>query len=312
MQTLKNNNYKVALIGLGAFGSKRLKQLQSIPLVKILGVYDNNPELNLETQIRKYSSLDELLDTNVEFIIISTPNHTHWNLIKQIRSRSNAKILCEKPILRNNIELMDASSISPEDIRMGSNLPFFSVMKFAGHFIKLYENEVLSCKASIGVAHKSDSLQWRYQKNKSGGGVLIDNGIHLFSLIRSYGINYQVIEANFQYHDLIDFDSEVKLRTNLFPINLEATWNKNIDGYATLELETNQFSYKFYANKDLVQKYNLKGELIKEKVIESNLNSIQAELTDFFSNSKSDRDFHQALSIMEDIFLAYSLCPPKN
>ncbi len=301
-QTQKN----IVFIGLGRFGIKRLNSLKNIPNVKILGFYDPNP--NISTDLNRFDTIQEIIEcTDATHVIISTPNNTHWSYIKRF-SDSKLKVICEKPIVASRSELEELKQATFSNFIMCSNLSYFSTSIFLKNFISLYRNEVESLKLSIGVHQDLTSNDWRFDRELSGGGVLIDNGTHLMYLLDEITPNFTITKAQIKESANIDIEALLQAKNDHISISLFATWEKNLDDYVFTEIKTKNNFYKLFANKDLVQKFDLTGKLIKEIRLESKNTSLLIESHNVLTKSWSQKMHKEkAIRVMEYVFQAYEL-----
>jgi predicted dehydrogenase len=134
-------------------------------------------------------SLDEVLeDRDIDFIDICTPNDSHLEIIEKA-VKFNKPVYCEKPLSSN---LKDAETmeklVSKNMIKNAAALTYRFVPA-----IRLIKNEIE--KGTIGdiidfkikLYHKSyldpnKKPSWRTDKS-SGGGALMDLGIHLIDIV---------------------------------------------------------------------------------------------------------------------------------
>lgn len=196
MYAEERKNINFAIIGFGGIGK-----------VHAMSAYSANITLNLpynlnliKTVTRKpvYStikatnntqSLDEVLkDKNIDFIDICTPNDSHGNIVKAAIEHKKA-IYCEKPLSSSYkeaaamTELVTTSGIKNAVALIYRFVPSIRLIKE-----ELEEGtigEIIDFK--IKLYHKSyldpnKKGAWR-TKASSGGGALLDLGIHLVDII---------------------------------------------------------------------------------------------------------------------------------
>lgn len=141
-----------------------------------------------------YDNEKELIENEtLDFIDICTPPNTHKSIIQKA-SKKNLHILCEKPL---SADFNDAQKI--KKILDSRDLVFLPCHQY--HFspswqairdviqkekigkIHFAQAEVFRISANPGNANWNPA--WRTEKNKSGGGILIDHGAHLMYLFIS-------------------------------------------------------------------------------------------------------------------------------
>jgi predicted dehydrogenase len=195
-------NYGLA--GLGVIAKNHLSGIRNISLfnlpidfkINLKGVFTTHPEENFENAkmigfesiIDSMEKLVQIPDLNV--VDICTPNFLHKEQV-MLSVKYNKHIYCEKPLGMNSIETGEMlESVKKNNI---INQAAF-VMRFLP--VIAYTRAVLSNNLlgriyafRGGFFHSSylnpdKKMSWRLDKKKSGGGALVDLGIHLIDLVR--------------------------------------------------------------------------------------------------------------------------------
>ena len=97
----------VAVIGYGGQGAWHCARIMENNVAKLVGIYDikeNRRQLAKEKGIFVYESNDAIFaDSNVDIIVVATPNDIHKELvIKGLSSGHN--VICEKPVALSTAE----------------------------------------------------------------------------------------------------------------------------------------------------------------------------------------------------------------
>ena len=185
----------IAIIGLGKMGMLHLSILNLIPEVKIVALVDTNKQIfttlksmGIKTNI--YDNFDRLVaKEKVDAVFITTPTFTHYDLLQKAAAK-NINVFIEKPLALNMEQIYKIKKIKSKAImHVGYNLLFNKVYRY---FHRLISNKkygpIIGFKAYfkhsevIGGPKKG----WMFDKNLSGGGVLMNPGPHIFSLINLY------------------------------------------------------------------------------------------------------------------------------
>jgi predicted dehydrogenase len=93
---------KVGVIGCGYWGPQIIRNLHEMPGAELVGVADTKPE-RLEfvrrhyPEVKLFSSHTDLLATDIEAVVISTPIHTHHMIAKEALS-AGKHVMVEKPL----------------------------------------------------------------------------------------------------------------------------------------------------------------------------------------------------------------------
>jgi predicted dehydrogenase len=113
---------KVGVIGCGYWGPQLIRNLHEMPGAELVGVADTKAE-RLEfvrrhyPEVKLFSSHTQLLDTDVEAVVVSTPIHTHHMLAKEALS-AGKHVMVEKPLAASISESVELINIARARDRM--------------------------------------------------------------------------------------------------------------------------------------------------------------------------------------------------
>ncbi|HLW98157.1 MAG TPA: Gfo/Idh/MocA family oxidoreductase [Candidatus Acidoferrales bacterium] len=186
-----SRNLNVGLIGLGRLGSLYAKFLsRRVAGVKLAAISDTDParlkEIAAEFDV-SHSFLnpnDLLADSNVDAVVITTPTHTHREIV--IAALDHKKpTFCEKPPA---LSLAECNQMKQAVARTGGFLEIGFMRRFDRAY---FESKKRLDKGVIGRAllFKSSSRDPfpqppEYAMPSHSGGMLLDMGIHDFDLAR--------------------------------------------------------------------------------------------------------------------------------
>ncbi|MGH4052296.1 MAG: Gfo/Idh/MocA family protein [Clostridium sp.] len=184
-----------------------------------LGVYDANLkfslgyELNLKyivtrkpakfpvSGVKNVTDIYEVLkDEEIDFIDICTPNDSHFDIVKKAVKYGKA-IYCEKPLAANVKDATTMVNLVKENNIMNSValvyrfMPALALLKWelaSGGIGKVIDFKVRTYHDSYLNEKKKDT--WRTRKN-SGGGALLDLGVHLIDMIQFTMGDIEEVEA---------------------------------------------------------------------------------------------------------------------
>ena len=116
--------FRVAIAGVGrAAKTIHIPALKKLADVEIVGVYDPHEELS---QFPSFASLDQLLDTRPDVVVIATPPDSHQPIALAALD-AGAHVFCEKP-LASSIEEADAIAAAAKaagrQVCINSEFPF--------------------------------------------------------------------------------------------------------------------------------------------------------------------------------------------
>jgi len=193
MNTQTNNDDKilrVAIMGLGSYGTRVAEAMQSCTRAKLVGVISGTPS-KIETWKSKYSIPDKNCynyenydaiknNPDIDAVYVITPNALHHDAVIRV-AKAGKHVISEKPMAVNakeGQEMVDACKAANVKLLVGYRMHFephtleVIRMRNAGEFGKILFFQGLS-GFIIG-----DPTQWRLNKTLSGGGSLMDIGIY--------------------------------------------------------------------------------------------------------------------------------------
>lgn len=195
------SKFKLALIGYGGMGKQHIKRIENNKKLLITGIYDNDPSKNyssLNNQVTIYSSWENVLnDTNIDGIIIATPNDSHFRLASEAM-HAGKHVFCEKPVTLNSEELEKLISIADQTKRVfmvDQNRRWdesYLIIKKLLEEQKLGELYYLESRVQGSRGIPND---WRRNKSQ-GGGMLLDWGVHLIDRVLLLFKDYKVISVH--------------------------------------------------------------------------------------------------------------------
>lgn len=183
------DNLRIAIIGAGLIGRKRAKALPAGIKLKI--VCDVN--LELAKSFAKefncsftHNSQEIFSDPEINAVIIATPNGSLAELaVKSIEAGKN--VLIEKPGGRTKKEIeniFNAWKKKKSVVFFGYNHRFHPAIAQAKEIVDSKQfGPVLFMRAKYGHGGRIGyEKEWRFKKELSGGGELVDQGSHLIDL----------------------------------------------------------------------------------------------------------------------------------
>lgn len=175
---------KIGYIGFGRFAQLRHSILLKIPNLSFVGYFDANKGLSHQFNLDRFDSADHLLQS-VDAVIISVPPVFAANFCKQALAKS-VHVFCEKP---PSIRLSDLDGLEQfsEDLVLGygfNHRLHDSVMKIKDIIDSGKMGNILWMRGRYGKEVDADyKNNWRCDKGLNGGGILIDQGIHLLDIM---------------------------------------------------------------------------------------------------------------------------------
>jgi predicted dehydrogenase len=195
MEELNNEPYqgpvlRVAIMGLGSYGSRVAEGMQSCKRAKLVGVISGTPskvkdwqqKYNIpEKNCYNYENFDRIKSNrDIDAVYVITPNGLHRDQVIRV-AQAGKHVICEKPMAlnaREGQEMIDACKKANVKLLVGYRMHFEPKtlevvrMRREGEFGKILFFQGL-CGFKIG-----DPRQWRLNKQLAGGGSLMDIGIY--------------------------------------------------------------------------------------------------------------------------------------
>ncbi len=166
-----------------------------------------------------YKSYEELIKLKeIDAIYISTLNNTHKDLVI-LANNYNKKILCEKPLGMNYLEVKELHSLL---VKKKEN--FLEAIAYRAHPITSMIFEILSDKevgqikkieSSFGFKVKKIKKESRLFNKDVGGGAILDLGCYPISFFNLFNKkkNIKIIKSNFELCETdVDIDGEISLK----------------------------------------------------------------------------------------------------
>lgn len=196
----KNVPLKVGIIGMGKMGNIRANVLQDLPFIKLCAIADIRPEALEPYKVDKFSDPYKIFEKDLDVIFVCTYNHVAPDLVITALDRG-MHVFCEKPPGRSVADV--------EQIIKAANRNAKCKIKFG--FNHRYHYSVMEAKSMIdsgrfgkilwlrGVYGKAGGIQfennWRSDKTKAGGGILLDQGIHMLDICRYFVGDFHEIKS---------------------------------------------------------------------------------------------------------------------
>lgn len=319
---------RVAIIGCGFIGQKRAKSLANCQLVVCVDQVLEKAEA-LAKQFPGCIALSDWHEAinraDVDIVIIATL-HSSLAEIGLAAVRNGKHILLEKPAGRRAAELvpvMDAAKKSNALARVGFNHRYHRAFRKARELVDNNElGDLMFIRARYGHGGRVGyDKEWRAQPALSGGGELIDQGVHLIDLARWFLGDFKEIHgsAHTYFWDMpVDDNGFLLLKTakqQVAFLHASCTEWKNLFSFEivgrTGKIDINGLGGSYGVEK--ISFYKMSKEMgppqtfIEEYPMADN--SWDVEFAEFIEDIKTKRqpavglpDAHAALQIVEEIY----------
>ena len=312
-------------------GQIRHQVISAFEDVQVQSIYD--PEI-VDTEIEKAQNSDQIIENpEIDAVFTCTPNYLNKPLTIQ-SLKAGKHVFCEKPpgfTAKDIEEIRAVEKESGKVLMYGFNHRHHASIKYMKKLVDDKEfGKILWMRGRYGKSVDETFYDnWRAKKELAGGGILIDQGIHMLDLFLHLGGNFDNVHAsvsnlywNLSVEDNV-FATLENTKTGL-AASLHSTmtqWRHLVSlevflekGYLVLNgLKTSSNAYgeeilTIAKNRSTAPAATWKDE---KNITYHTDESWESELTEFFSAIKSNREVKlgnssDALKLMKIIDKIYS------
>jgi predicted dehydrogenase len=179
----------LGFLGVGWIGRHRMEAMLATGAVEAAAIADPSDEmageaLKLAPGAKRVEGLDGLLALELDGIVIATPSALHAE--QSIRAlKAGAAVFCQKPLGRTAAEaaaVMEAARTADRLLAVDLSYRFTTGMRRIRELVQAGElGSVFACDLVFHNAWGPDK-PWFYDPKLSGGGCVMDLGVHLVDL----------------------------------------------------------------------------------------------------------------------------------
>jgi predicted dehydrogenase len=179
---------RVGIVGCGMIGAKRAAALS--PDDELVGCHDLNAraaeDLSAKYGARACATLDELLAMAPDVVVVATVHDQLAGLVERGLD-AGAHVLVEKPAAMSTVQidhLIECQRASGRLVKVGFNHRFHpGIGRLAEEVHSGRHGDLMYLRARYGHGgRRGYDREWRAEPARSGGGELIDQGMHLLDL----------------------------------------------------------------------------------------------------------------------------------
>lgn len=206
---------RVGIAGYGVVGRRRQAFIDMHPDLRTVAVCDRQfvGSPSIDGDLKCFTRYRELLEQDLDVLFVCLPN----NMAAEVTIaglEANLHVFCEKPPGRDIADIakvIDAASRRPHlKLKYGFNHRYHDSVREAlslvasGRLGRLINLRGVYGKSKI-INFESD---WRTERSQAGGGILLDQGIHMVDLLRLFAGEFEDIHSfvsnGFWEHDVED------------------------------------------------------------------------------------------------------------
>jgi predicted dehydrogenase len=180
---------RLGFLGVGWIGRHRMEAMLKTGAVEVAAIADPSPEMAAEAAklapgAALVATLDDLLDAGADGVVIATPSALHAE--QSIRAlKRGAAVFCQKPLGRTAAEVsqvVEAARAADRLLAVDLSYRFTEGMGRIRELVRAGElGRVYAVDLVFHNAYGPDK-PWFYDPALSGGGCVMDLGVHLVDL----------------------------------------------------------------------------------------------------------------------------------
>lgn len=206
---------RVGIAGFGVIGKKRKTFIDQHPKMRVVAVCDKNIlTAHQEEGISYFDNYKELISYDIDVLFVCMSNDMA-SKVTIAGLKQNLHVFCEKPPGRSVQEIKEVINIENKHpslkLMYGFNHRYHDSVQEA---LKILESGTLGKIINLrGVYGKGKLItfnqpSWRTKREIAGGGVLLDQGIHMVDLFRLFAGEFKEVSSfisnDFWQHNVED------------------------------------------------------------------------------------------------------------
>jgi predicted dehydrogenase len=260
----------IGIAGAGRIGTRRAEVLMRVGNARVVAVFDRDPQRAQEFArlfgARVCADAPALVESrDVEAVIVATP-HQWLAPISIAALESRKHVLCEKPLARTaeeGLAVVAAAARAGCTLKTGFNHRFHPAIAEARRLAlsgRIGRLLLLRCRYGHG-GRTGYEHEWRADPASSGGGELMDQGIHALDLFRWFAGEFSEVTATLArsfWPAEVEDNAFCLLRSKTGAVaSLHASWTQ----------WKNLFSLEVFGDRGYLQMEGLGGSYGPERLI---------------------------------------------
>jgi predicted dehydrogenase len=220
---------RLGFLGVGWIGRHRLEAIARSGMADITAISDVSTDTMRDAQVcapnaRTVPRVEELFEQDLDGLVIATPSILHAAQASRALDRGFA-VFCQKPLGRNADEtrrVVQSARTADRLLSVDLSYRFIPGMIAIRDLIMAGElGDVFGVNLVFHNAY-GPNKSWFYDRSQSGGGCLLDLGIHLIDLAL-WSLNWPAVDVD---------------AANLFAGGRPLCDESSVEDYATAQLQT--------------------------------------------------------------------------
>ncbi|HCU98773.1 MAG TPA: oxidoreductase [Chloroflexi bacterium] len=213
-----SNILKVGIAGYGVVGNRRRFFIDKHTDLKLVAVCDRKfvDQPIPDDNICYYTDYRNILDHDIDLLFVCMTNDIAPE-VTVAGLNKGVHVFCEKPPGRNLddvIRVMESEKLKPDlKLKYGFNHRYHDSIRDAIEIVRTKQlGDVINMRGVYGksklLSFDTQSSQWRTKRSFSGGGILLDQGIHMVDMMRLFAGEfaevYSFVSNDYWGHDVED------------------------------------------------------------------------------------------------------------
>ena len=181
-----------AIIGLGVVGKRRKFFIEKNKKYKLVAISDIRFKKDTKkNNIFYYKNFNSIIKHKLDCVFVTLPNYLAPS-VTCIFLKKNISVFCEKPPGRNINDIKRVIKIEKKSkgkLKYGFNHRYHGSIELAKNIIsKKKLGKVLNIRGLYGKSKivTYEKGEWRSKKKYAGGGILLDQGIHMLDIFNYF------------------------------------------------------------------------------------------------------------------------------
>ncbi len=273
---------KVGIAGYGVVGRKRHNCVDLHPNMRLLAICDKtlSGENQIVNGVKEFNNYKDLLKENLDVLIVCLTNEIASE-VTIAGLEKGLHVFCEKPPGREVEDIFKVIAVENRHLNQklmyGFNHRYHDSVQEALRIIKSKElGEVINLRGVYGKSQliTFNQQDWRTKRNISGGGILLDQGIHMVDLMRLFAGEFTEIHS-FIENSHWNYDVED---------NAYALMRTECGKVAMLNSSATQWRHRFYLEINLE-----KGSIILGGILSGSKSYGAETMTVVIANPENDQ-----------------------
>ena len=200
---MEKNNLRVGIAGFGTVGKKRRAFIEVHPDLELIALCDKSFSSNPPPAdgLSYFENYQDLLKLSLDVLFVCLTNDIQPEVTMQALNLG-IHVFCEKPPGRTVQDILDVIEVEKKNphlkLMYGFNHRYHDSVQDA--FRMVQSGKLGNIITIRGVYGKSNLItfnqpDWRTKREIAGGGVLLDQGIHMLDLIRLFAGDFDEIQS---------------------------------------------------------------------------------------------------------------------